>query len=88
MSNPSNFKTYPWSSVCGSSEHETIALNIITILKRTGDNWRKMNWDEYKAERLKDGHFTESEKKYFDDVVKYTTSAESARLFSNTWANL
>ena len=88
MSQPSNFQKKPWSSVCQSSEAETIALNIIVILKRTGDNWRELSWDEYTTERKKDGNFSSSEKKYFDQVVGYTVSAQTARLFSKTWSTL
>ena len=58
---PSNFTKQPIASVLQKSEAETIARNIMVILKRTGDSFRPLSWDEYKAERLKDGHFTESE---------------------------
>jgi len=66
MKRPSDFTVQPWGSVLQKSEAETIAANIMVILKRTGDEWRSLTWDEYKTERLKDGSFTEGEKVYFD----------------------
>ncbi len=85
--NPSHISNiYPWSSVFKKAEHEIIAQNILKILKRTGDRWRKMSWDEYVLERQRDGLFSESEKMYFHEVVKYTYSADAAARFSNHWA--
>ena len=55
------------------------------ILKRTGNAWRELSWEEYKEERLKDGSFTERERGYFDKVLPYTASEEQARKFSPTW---
>lgn len=58
------------------------------ILKRTGDEWRVLTWDEYTAERAKDGATDrdfQREKSRFDDVVEYTISADAARKFSLTW---
>lgn len=55
------------------------------ILKRTGDTWRNLSWDEYKKERLKDGSFTGSEKVWFDKVIDYCQSPENAKSFSSAW---
>lgn len=85
---PSDFTTYPWSSRVGKSEAETVAANIMVILKRTGDEWRELPWDEYKAERQKDGKFSEEERRYFDQVHEFTVSEQTARLFSPTWKNV
>lgn len=82
---PSKFTIRPWSSVFGKSENETIALNIMRILKRTGNEFRELTWEEYKEERIKDGNFTEFEKKYFDENIPYCKSADTAKLFSPTW---
>ena len=68
-----------------NSESETIAMNIIQILSRTGDTWRVLTWDEYKEERLKDGGFSEIESGYFDAVVEYTVSESAARTFCKGW---
>jgi hypothetical protein len=72
----------------GKSEHETIAANIITIMKRTGDEWRALSWDEYRHEREKDGNFGMGERKYFDDVIEYTASALDASYFCAAWKQI
>lgn len=83
---PSNFTSYPWSSVFQNSETETIAQNIMVILKRTGDNFRELSWEEYEAERKKDGGFSVRENGYFESAQPYTVSAEKAATFSRIWA--
>jgi hypothetical protein len=80
---PSNFKkASPIGSVLQKSEAETVISNIMTILSRTGDEWRKLTYDEYKHERLKDGNYSDGEEKYFNQVIDYTTSPETAKLFA------
>jgi hypothetical protein len=85
---PSHFsdKT-PYSSIFKTKrgEHEIIAQNIMVILDRTGNKFRYLSWEEYKKERLKDGDFSDAEKKYFDEVIKYCTSPENARSISKNW---
>ena len=71
-----------------NAETETIALNIITILKRTGNEWRDLSWDEYKSERLKDGGFTDGEFRYFERAKPYTLSPECAANFGGTWKKI
>lgn len=98
MKNPSNFTCWPWSCVFMNADHEQIAVNIMTILKRTGDKWRELSWDEYLAERQKDGggntsnysssHGFLSEQTCFDAVQPYTVSPEKAVEFSETWAEI
>lgn len=83
--NPSDFTTYPWSSVLQNSESETIAQNIMVILKRTGNIWRELPWEEYKEERLKDNNFSERERVYFEKVQPYTVSEDMARIFYAKW---
>jgi hypothetical protein len=82
---PSNFLGHPWDSVLKNNESETIARNIMAILKRTGDEWRLLTWEEYSEERKKDGSFTERERAYFDRVVGFCGSAESAEAFAPGW---
>lgn len=72
-------------SVKQSSEHETIASNIMKILERTGDVFRPLSWDEYSEERKKDGNFTSRERTYFDGVIDFFKSADTARLFCDGW---
>lgn len=85
---PSNFTQYPFDSLTAKNEGERVARNIMVILSRAGDEFRRLSWDEYKAERLKDGRFTNGERKYFDQVVHYCGSAEAAARFSPTWARI
>ena len=82
---PSNYSSHPMSSVSREWEAEQIARNIMTILWRTGDEWRPLAWEEYQAERQKDGGFSESEKLYFDRVISYCKSAEDADRFCSSW---
>ena len=82
---PSNFTNYPWASKAQNAESEIIARNIMVILKRTGDQFRPLSWEEYSVERQKDGNFSELEKKYFDAVIPYCISADTAILFSPEW---
>jgi len=91
MATPKDFIKYPWDSVFHNSERETVALNIMKILSRTGNKWRNLSWDEYLDERVKDGggntHNQDylSEKTCFEDVSKYTTSEDVARRFCLEW---
>ena len=83
--NPSNFTSHPYDSVLQNNESETVARNIMVILSKTGDKFRVITWEEYKAEREKDGHFSTSEKPFFEKVYGFCTSAESARAFCKNW---
>lgn len=82
---PSEFTSYPWSSVFRQAEYEIVAQNIIKILQKTGNKFRKLNWPEYVLHRVKDGNFTISEKKYFDAVIPYCKNADTVQLFSKSW---
>lgn len=88
---PSVFHMRPWNSSFGKMEPEMVAENIMLILKRTGDTFRKLTWEEYKAERvkdLKDGDMPESvdcERKYFDQVSMCCVTVETTANFSHRW---
>lgn len=83
---PSDFKRqHPYGSVLRKSECETVARNIMIILTRTGDAFRDLTWEEYEAERKKDGKFHGSEKGYFDIVKPYCASADTAIAFCPNW---
>ena len=82
---PSNYTSHPMSSVSKEWEAEQIARNIMTILWRTGDEWRPLTWEEYCTERQKDGNFSKMEKPYFDRVISYCKSAEDADRFCSSW---
>lgn len=84
--NPSHLKNvFGHDSVFQKMEAEIIANNIILILSRTGDVWRKLTFDEYKQERLKDNNFGVFEEKYFNQVIDYCISPDTAKLFSPDW---
>jgi hypothetical protein len=85
---PSDFMQYPWSSVEEKCEAEIVARNVMVILGRTGDVWRKLSWTEYRSEREKDGDFSSSEKYYFESVRPYTVSEKMARSFSGVWRDV
>ena len=81
---PSDFTNYPIASVLQKNESETVARNIMMILRRTGNTWRNLSWDEYVKHRTNDGNFTMNEKPHFDAVIGYCQSPETAKLFSPT----
>jgi hypothetical protein len=83
---PSIFTCHPWNSVIKKAEGESVARNIMMILKRTGDIFRPLPWEEYKAERIKDGNFSETEKAFFEMVIDYCKSEDTAKLFSKSWS--
>lgn len=87
---PSDFLDNPMGSVKNKSEYETIARNIMVILSKTGDIFRKLSWVEYYTFRLKDDkkHNINEEKKYFEEVVNYCESEKTARLFSPIWKSI
>lgn len=85
MAQPSQFMKHPYDSVFANFEKEVVARNIMVILKRTGDTFRELSWEEYRTERLKDKGFHESEIVAFDSVVGYTITEENARQFSLEW---
>ena len=85
---PSNFCTRPYGSILQKTEAEIIALNIMVILKRTGNTFRRLTWGEYKKERMKDGNFTMDEREYFEEVIDYCKSSETAKLFCPDWKKI
>ena len=87
MTKPSAFKEWPWNSVVQQSEAEQVAINILVILRRTCDTWRDLSLEEYKANRLKDGGFSEREEGLFKTVYPLVCSVEKARKFAPAWAN-
>lgn len=83
---PSDFKGFPMASVLQNCESEIVACNIMTILKRTGDEFRELTIDEYVKERNKDKEkYSKREEDYFDNVKGYFKSADTAVLFSPVW---
>jgi hypothetical protein len=85
---PKNFVKYPWDSVMNKSECETIAKNIMIILAMNGNEWRDLTWDEYRQHRIMDGSFSDNERPYFEQVIGYCKSVDTAVLFSPEWAKV
>lgn len=82
---PSEFNSFPFSSVMHNTECEIVAQNIMVILGRTGDTFRELSWKEYEAERMNDEDFSSVEAEYFDKVIEYFKSEDTAKLFSTVW---
>ncbi len=86
---PSDFaKVFPLDSPFKSMESETVAQSIMTILARTGDTFRMLPWEEYMAQRTRDGNFSREEKIYFEEVKTFCSSEDRAIAFSKAWASL
>jgi len=88
---PSDFaKTQPFSSILQNKkrESETVCLNIMIILMRTGDEWRDLSFLEYVTERKRDGGFSESERPYFESVKQYCKTPETAAIFCPSWREI
>ncbi len=72
---PSLFTMYPGSSILNRMEYEHIALFMMQILARTGDEFRSLSWAEYREERIKGWKddiqyaFQEGEDAIFKDVA-------------------
>lgn len=83
---PSLFLQHPLGSITKESDLETIAHNIMAILSRTGDKFRDLSWEEYEAERKKDGNFTMTEQTYFDQLAYLAKgSFRAITSFSPVW---
>jgi len=85
MKTPKDFQDFPYSSVEQKTESEVVASNIMTILRKTGNKFRKLSYREYKKVRLEDGNYSDIEEMYFKRVVGYCTSAKKAMSFSPAW---
>lgn len=85
---PSDFNVFPLASVVRDGNAEQVAQYIMAILSRTGNTWRNLSWDEFKAERNKDERFHLNEKDWYNKVIEYCQSAQTARLFCKDWAKI
>ena len=84
---PGHFTVYPMGSIKQSAGSQIVAQSINIIRERLGNDWA-LSWDQYKAERVKDGDFTDKEKKYFDSVIDLISSAEACINFSPSWSKV
>jgi len=87
MLKPNSFTKHPFDSVSQSYNSEVIARNIMIILSKTGNEWRRLTYQEYKCYRLKEGNWTPAESLYFEEVLPHTTSPGEAINFCKTWAS-
>ncbi len=85
MRTPKDFTNHPCGSISQKCEAETVAQNIMIILERTGNKFRKLSLREYKSERLKDDNYTFMEELYFKNVSKYCISEKKALEFCKNW---
>lgn len=85
MKTPANYCTFPFDSALREAESETIAQNIMIILSRNGNTFRKLSYEEYVKERKMDCNFSEREREYFNKVVNYCKSSDDADLFCKKW---
>ena len=86
---PSDFsQIQPMNSVKQKSECETIAHNIMQILAISGDTWRVLPLDEYTEVRKSHGNWNSREDGFFNEVIGFCKSEDTARLFSPFWNNL
>jgi len=86
---PSDFsQQQPMNSVKQKCECETVARNIMQILAINGDTWRTLPLEEYTYVRKSHGNWSPREDDFFNDVIGYCKSEDTARLFSPFWAEL
>lgn len=77
---PSDFANeFPCMSITADAHLESIAQRIMELLARTGDEWRKLTWYEYRLV------YSNDSRSDFQLVCYYCTSAENAMSFSRYW---
>ena len=88
------YEIFPIGSVSQKTECEFIAQKIVLFLfKYYGNTWIKLTWDQYKSflpvelHKLihSDPAVAKSQKEWFDRVIDYTVSYETAKLFCKEW---
>lgn len=60
----------------------------MVILKRAGNKFIPLTFPEYEEERIRDGASPSEvkyEEEYFDKVINYCKSPDTAKLFSKEW---
>ena len=85
---PSNYCSSPMGSISQNCETEIIACNIMRILKKTGDTFRDLSFEEYESARFDDGAelcHIDNEKPYFEMVIVHCTSPLAANKFCRGW---
>ncbi|MFS1427789.1 hypothetical protein LMH73_011690 [Vibrio splendidus] len=85
---PSDYRGYPFASVTKTSECETVARNIMTMMQRNGDEFQLITPEIYRAERLKNGatdKAVDRELPFYNRVIDYMVSPESVEKFCPSW---
>lgn len=83
---PSEFTNMPQNSVLQDYRASRMARNIMFILRRTGNNWRLVEWVEYQKNFQNDPDFNpKTDPELFTKVAPYCISVAAARTFSHTW---
>lgn len=85
--NPSNFTTTPVNSILGKRHfaYDITARNIMKILERTGNQWRQLSWQEYKAEMNKDNNRVDGTRPIFDDIAGMLSDEVGTRCYCCCW---
>ena len=81
---------HPWGSCVKCNKSESVALNIMVVLAQTGNAFRELSWNEYRHFRLANEctlptRQVDGEQRYFEAVIKYTTSNIMAFRFCKDW---
>jgi len=85
---PSNYTSHPTDSASQKSETETIARNIMIILKQAGNEFRDLPFEEYVTARMGHGaseREARNEKRYFDKAIPHCLSSDLADKFCRNW---
>ena len=85
---PSNYTSQPMGSVAQNSETESIARNIMVILKISGDVFRNLSFGDYGKARIADGATQRDlciEKQFFERAIPYCITSKLADEFCSNW---
>ena len=85
---PGDFTVRPFESIWDNHKCNKVAGNIMVILKDTGNTWRVLPFEEYDAERLKEGDYHYNERAFFDRVKDYCVSPEAASTACKAWKEI
>ncbi len=86
---PLNYTRQPFDSSAKSLEYELAAQNIMLVLSRTGNVFRKLTLKEYKdnIKKVDNRIVGSSEAHYMQCAIHYCLSSIAADDFCHTWYN-
>lgn len=73
---PSEFILYEGTQ---NIKRRIVIENILRILTRDNDTFRKISWEEYSEIRLKEGNFSDDEHVYFNQASLYLPIARETQ---------